>query len=67
MASGRKIPCKVCGKPFTPCNKTSRELGMFNWREVACSPACGAQYLEQVTAARRKNEPAFESGQTKQH
>lgn len=48
----RRVPCKVCGKMFTPCNKTSQELGMFNWREVACSPECGARYLEQVTASR---------------
>ncbi|WP_369297170.1 hypothetical protein [uncultured Neglectibacter sp.] len=63
MAESRQVPCKVCGKLFTPCNKTSRELGMFNWREVACSPQCGMEYLEQVTAARSQKDGG--SGQEK--
>lgn len=48
------IPCRVCGKMFTPCNKTSGALGAFNYREVACSPECGAEYLRRVQAARQK-------------
>lgn len=63
MAASRQVPCKVCGKLFIPCNKTSRELGMFNWREVACSPRCGMEYLEQVTAARSQKDGG--SGQEK--
>lgn len=50
----RTIPCRVCGKMFTPCNKTSSALGAFNYREVACSPECGAEYLHRVQAARQK-------------
>lgn len=50
----RTIPCRVCGKMFTPCNKTSSALGAFNYREVACSPQCGAEYLRRVQAARQK-------------
>ena len=49
------IPCRVCGKMFTPCNKTSGALGAFNYREVACSPECGAEYLRRVQAARQKS------------
>lgn len=48
------IPCRVCGKMFTPCNKTSGALGAFNYREVACSPECGAEYLRRVQVARQK-------------
>lgn len=61
----RRVPCKVCGKPFTPCNKTSRELGMFNWREVACSPECGMAYLEQVTAGREQERDGSEGHRAK--
>lgn len=52
------IPCRVCGKMFTPCNKTSSALGAFNYREVACSPECGAEYLRRVQAARQKSSEA---------
>lgn len=50
----RAIPCRVCGKLFVPCNKSSNALGAFNYREVACSPECGAEYLRRVQAARQK-------------
>lgn len=50
----RTIPCRVCGKMFTPCNKTSGALGAFNYREIACGPECGAEYLRRVQAARQK-------------
>ena len=52
------IPCRVCGKMFTPCNKTSGALGAFNFREVACSPECGAEYLRRVQVARQKSSEA---------
>lgn len=54
----RTIPCRVCGKMFTPCNKTSSALGAFNYREVACSPECGAEYLRRVQVARQKSSEA---------
>ena len=60
-----KVPCRVCGKPFSPCNKTTRELGLFNWREVACSPDCGARYLEQVTAGRAPAQQGAEADREK--
>ena len=50
----RTIPCRVCGKMFVPCNKTSSAIGAFNYREVACSPECGVEYLHRVQAARQK-------------
>ena len=54
----RSIPCRVCGKMFTPCNKTSGALGAFNYREIACGPECGAEYLRRVQAARQKPSEA---------
>lgn len=54
----RTIPCRVCGKMFTPCSKTSGALGAFNYREVACSPECGAEYLRRVQVARQKSSEA---------
>lgn len=54
----RTIPCRVCGKMFTPCNKTSSALGAFNYREIACSPECGTEYLRRVQAARQKPSKA---------
>ena len=48
----RTVSCRVCGKEFTPCNKPSSVLGAFNYRAVACSPECGAEYLRRVQAAR---------------
>lgn len=48
------MPCRVCGKPFVPCGKSSLPPGSFNYREVACSPKCGAIYLARVVAAREK-------------
>lgn len=50
----RTIPCRVCGKLFVPCNKTSSALGAFNYHSVACSPECGAEYLRRVQEARNK-------------
>ena len=54
----RSIPCRVCGKMFTPCNKTSGALGAFNYREIACGPECGAEYLRRVQVARQKSSEA---------
>lgn len=46
---------------FTPCNKTSGALGAFNYREVACSPECGTEYLRRVQAARQKSSNAHDA------
>lgn len=54
--TNRTIPCRVCGKPFVPCNKPSAVLGAFNYRSIACSPECGAEYLRRVQATRQKSE-----------
>ena len=50
--ANRTAPCRVCGKQFVPCNKSSAEIGAFNYREVACSMECGKEYLRRVIAGR---------------
>lgn len=54
----RTIPCRVCGKMFVPCNKPSNVIGAFNYRSLACSPECGAEYLRRVQAARQTSSEA---------
>lgn len=44
--------CRVCGKEYEACRSANRGDNVFRWREVACSPECGAMYLEQVTKSR---------------
>lgn len=43
--------CRVCGKTYEAC-RTVNKTGVFRWRDVACSPECGAKYLAQVIASR---------------
>lgn len=52
----RTIACRVCGKQFVPCNKSSASLGAFNYHSIACSPECGAEYLRRVQVARNQSE-----------
>lgn len=52
----RTIPCRVCGKMFVPCNKPSAVIGAFNYRSLACSPECGAEYLRRVQTARQGSD-----------
>lgn len=54
----RAVPCRVCGKMFVPCNKTSNSIGAFNYRSVACSLECGTEYLRRVQLARQKPSEA---------
>lgn len=44
--------CRVCGKSYEPCHSTSLQAGVFRWREVACSPECGAVYLQRIQESR---------------
>lgn len=48
--SNANAKCRVCGKEFKKCRSSSN--GAFNWKEVACSPECGAEYLRRVIEAR---------------
>lgn len=47
------VACRVCGKEYTPCKNSRYDPNVFNWKEVACSPECGAVYLERVIASRQ--------------
>lgn len=52
----RTIACRVCGKQFVPCNKSSASLGAFNYHSIACSPECGAEYLRRIQESRKQPE-----------
>ena len=47
-----KKRCRVCGKDYEPCYSTGLQNGVFRWREVSCSPECGAIYLRQIQESR---------------
>lgn len=51
MASAIKV-CRVCGKEYEACRSANRSAGVFRWQEVACSPECGAAYLERINESR---------------
>lgn len=44
--------CRVCGKEYEACRNANRIAGVFRWREVACSPECGAVYLQKIEESR---------------
>lgn len=48
----QKMKCRVCDKDYEPCRNACVQDGVFRWREVACSPECGAIYLQMVMEAR---------------
>lgn len=52
MASVTMKKCRVCGKEYEACRSASQVAGVFHWQEVACSPACGAIYLQQINESR---------------
>jgi len=51
MASAVK-KCRVCGKEYEACRSANRAAGVFRWQEVACSPECGAIYLQKINESR---------------
>lgn len=58
MAETKKIPCRVCGKLFTPCAYCQTHADVFRWRNFACSIECAQKYiadtLEYRTASKNK-------------
>lgn len=44
--------CRVCGKVYEACGTPHPVDNTFRWKDVACSPECGAEYLRQVMEAR---------------
>ena len=47
-----KKQCRVCGKDYEPCRSVALQNGVFRWREVSCSPECGAIYLRRIQESR---------------
>lgn len=54
MASMKQ--CRVCGKNYDPCHTPGLQIGVFRWREVSCSPECGAIYLRQIEESRNPSK-----------
>lgn len=52
MAAIYKSKCRVCGKEYDACHSLVADTGVFRWREVACSPECGEEYLRRVLESR---------------
>lgn len=50
-----KKKCKVCGKEYEAC-RSFRSDGVFRWQDVACCREHGEEYLQEVLAARAKEE-----------
>lgn len=51
MATGMKI-CRVCGAEYKACQATKLVDGVFRWKDVACTPECGQEYLRRILASR---------------
>lgn len=51
-----KLTCRVCGKEYEPCRTAIKNPNVFHWQEVACSPECGARYLQRVRDSRKSTE-----------
>lgn len=44
--------CRVCGKTYESCRSIKTGSGVFNWREMCCSPECGKIYFQRVEEGR---------------
>mgnify|MGYP001035105178 FL=1 len=53
MSDKVQKPCKICGKPFTPCADCAKDKTMFHWKRVACSQECARKYFAKVEASRQ--------------
>lgn len=49
--------CRVCGKTYESCKSIKTGSGVFNWREMCCSPECGQIYFQRVQDARNPAPP----------
>jgi len=56
MSAG-KMTCRVCGKEYEPCRSANKNSKVFHWQEVACSPECGAVYLQRINESRGNIAP----------
>ena len=44
--------CRVCGKEYEMCRSAKPTTVGFRWQDVACSPECGAIYLQRIEESR---------------
>lgn len=51
MPKQKKV-CRVCGKTYESCRSIKTGSGVFNWREICCSPECGQTYFQRVQEGR---------------
>lgn len=56
MTEKKKIPCRVCGKPFEPCAICQSDNRMFRWRNFACSLECAEKYISDTIAYRESQK-----------
>lgn len=56
--------CRVCGKTYESCRSIKNGSGIFNWREMCCSPECGQVYFKRVNEVRN---PAPKAKEKKAH
>lgn len=59
MAETKKIPCRVCGKLFTPCAYCQTHADVFRWRNFACSIECAQKYIADTLAYRAASKNKF--------
>ena len=52
------LKCRVCGKEYEGCRTAKKVDGVFRWKEVSCSPECGAIYLDRIRKSRAKTNVA---------
>lgn len=52
MSEKKNIPCRVCGKLFTPCAYCQSNTDAFRWRNFACSMKCAKKYIDDTVAYR---------------
>lgn len=54
------LKCRICGKNYIPCKSAISNNSAFNWREVACCPEHGQEYLKRIIASRTPAEVKVE-------
>ena len=61
MENKKRIPCRVCGKLFTPCSYCETHSDVFRWRNFACSIECAKKYIDKAIAYRESSKHSKES------
>lgn len=59
--------CRVCGNTYEACNSSRSGGNTFNWREVACSQECGAEYFKRIELSRNPKKEIRTLSKKKKH